>query len=87
VEAEESGKSVALADNRLRGHFHYPDAIQGGVAKIRELFDDPCRLDRMTEILEEKRHPKGVSVRCGSNDEIRTRWNPIHVNPRQGESS
>src|SRR5438067_2389270 len=36
----------------------------------------------MTEILQKKRHRKGVSVGRGPDDEIRTRWKAIHLNPR-----
>src|SRR6202022_1218631 len=59
-----------------------PDAINRGIADLRELLHDARRLDRMTEILKKKRDREGVSVRCGSNVEIRARWKPIHVQPR-----
>jgi hypothetical protein len=40
VEAEKSGKSFSLAENRIRAQFHDPDAIQRGVADRRELLYD-----------------------------------------------
>src|SRR6202022_2490389 len=38
------------------------------------LLHDECRLDGITEISQKEGDREGVSVRCESDDDIRTRW-------------